>query len=1141
MVKKKIFWKSLRRLIIRTKMRYINLIAVVAIGVSFFVGVTSSAGILARSVSFYNEQNNLKDVTIYSNYGFTKEDLVNIQKQKEVKKAEASYFEDVRVKDETSTRITRIHSYNPQMTINKFQLVKGRMPLKDNEVLAEKGSHILEGFALNSHLKADLKDDSVLKYHDFKVVGLIETPLYLNQLKENSTLKRQDISTYLYIPETAFKSDRYQVVNLLLNDHFSHNQFTDKYQRQVDQVNKKLKNKILQLGVEQGNHIYEQAIEKYHSGEKEYQNKELTLQKEKELAYQKINVATSEIKQKITQIDNAKKEINNAYKSLNEKEKEFIEQRNLANQEITFAKNKIQKQKTDLLKQKDSLINQQDDLLNQIKALKENEEKLISAKFDIDKLLDLEQKINLIEQEKEIWGKESDTCILQDILHIHVEKYGIDSSLQVRHLKQYLNSLQATYQTYILMLNKFTGISAQDKLNDWQKKKEFLAKILNNTKVGLAEIKQGIEKINQGLIQLDNALTTVKENEQLTNQKLAKVDQKLRDAYVVLEHKEKKINLALKKINNAKQELSLQKNDADQKFKDAFLQLKEAKNKLADKLMTIKKLKKGEWIYLDRTNHYASVTFKNTVKQMKAIARIFPVFFILVATLVCLTTMTRLVEEDRSELGTLRALGYKRSHLLFKYSFYSISATWLGLIIGIILGMAVFPAVIYHSWRMMFILPPLRLDIPYIFIMETSLAFLLIMFLATWFAIHVDTKEVPAMLMRPKAPKAVKTILLEKFKLIWNHLSFLHKVTLRNLVRYKKRFMMTLIGIAGCSALMLTGFGIRDSIGSLINLQYHKIIQFDGKIEAKDKLKDLQDSLANTKYFSSMIEVLSYPTKVKANDHEKIVEAYIASDQSLRKLFKLTDMANKKISFGDQGLIVSRGIAKGLKLKEGDMIQVESKKGQVIALAIKHIVNYYTFNGIWLNDQAYQNYFKEDITNNYLFVKAKKNVNITQAEKVAIDNPNVDRIDFSRSLVNNFNQMKNGLNAIVWVLIFSSMVLAFVVLHNLISLNIAERVREIATLKVLGFRKSEISRYILQENILLTIIAALLGLPLGVILNAYIMQTIQVENIIFPIMIHPLSYLYAFLLTFMFSSLVAIFMRKYIYRVKMVESLKSLE
>ena len=533
---------------------------------------------------------------------------------------------------------------------------------------------------------------------------------------------------------------------------------------------------------------------------------------------------------------------------------------------------------------------------------------------------------------------------------------------------------------------------------------------------------------------------------------------------------------------------------------------------------------------------------------MEAISRVFPAFFILVAALVCLTTMTRLVEEQRNEIGTLRALGYTKWQCTLKYLFYAISATLIGIVVGSILGLSSFPLIIYHAWRMMYILPPIRFVVPSGLISLTAMVFIFAMSIATWFACKADTQDVPSQLMRPKAPPMGKKTFLENIPLIWNHLSFTDKVTMRNIFRYKKRFFMTIVGVAGCTALMLIGFGIRDSISNMVDINFKEIIQYDGMVSFEDDaseqvkaeaLKEIQSTDNVTDAHIGFV----YTTKTYDDKVDETASVHVFDQDGINREFNLrTRIGHKPISLTDDGVIINEKLAENLGVQIGGQITIEDEDGNPHQVKVSGITEMYINHFVFMSRQYYKEVFGKEAGSNIIYLSTTGD---DAAQKLLANEistiKGVEGVSLYSGQLDNFNSMVKGLNGIIWVLIISSMLLAFVVLSNLITVNISERQREIATLKVLGFRRAEVKKYIFKENNLLAGIGGIVGIPVGIALHRYIMRTVEMDYLMFGRNIEWISFFYALVLTILFSVIVNRMMTKRLNDIRMVESLKSVE
>ena len=510
--------------------------------------------------------------------------------------------------------------------------------------------------------------------------------------------------------------------------------------------------------------------------------------------------------------------------------------------------------------------------------------------------------------------------------------------------------------------------------------------------------------------------------------------------------------------------------------------------------------------------------------------------------------MTRLVEEQRSEIGTLRALGYTKWQCTSKYLFYAISATLIGIVVGSLLGLSSFPLIIYHAWRMMYILPPIRFVVPSGLISLTAMVFILAMSITTWFACKADTQDVPSQLMRPKAPPMGKKTFLENIPFVWNRLSFTDKVTMRNIFRYKKRFFMTIIGVAGCTALMLIGFGIRDSISNMVDINFKEIIQYDGMVSFEDdaseqvKTEALRE-IQSTENVTDAKVGFVYTTKTYDDKVDETASVHVFDPKEINHEFNLrTRIDHKPISLTDDGVIINEKLAENLGVHVGNKITIEDADGNPHEVNVSGITEMYVNHFVFMSRRYYKEVFGKEAGSNIIYLSTTGD---DAAQKLLANEistmQGVEGISLYSGLLDNFNSMVKGLNGIIWVLIVSSMLLAFVVLSNLITVNISERQREIATLKVLGFRRAEVKKYIFKENNLLAGIGGIVGIPVGIALHRYIMRTVEMNYLMFGRNIEWMSFFYAFVLTILFSVIVNRMMTKRLNDIRMVESLKSVE
>ena len=558
-----------------------------------------------------------------------------------------------------------------------------------------------------------------------------------------------------------------------------------------------------------------------------------------------------------------------------------------------------------------------------------------------------------------------------------------------------------------------------------------------------------------------------------------------------------------------------------------------------------------EWYVLTRESSYSFRDYESSANRMKAIATVFPLFFIIVAGLVCLTTMTRMVEEERGLIGTYKALGYGKATIALKYVIYAFLASLTGAVIGCAAVLRLFPYIIYESWNIIYQMPAIKYASHTILSVVAVASLILVTLIATLYSCYNELSEVPSALMRPKAPKNGKKILLEH-TFIWKHLSFTKKVTMRNIFLYKKRFFMTVIGIAGCGALITAGFGIKDSVQSIIDNQYGQIIHYDNilvfnKNADSDARNNLSDKISSDEYYKSSLMDYAYTAEVKipgsADDYSTEITVVNDTSAYMDYVTFRTRRSKKTIELDDSGVIISEKLAKDLNVKEGDNVLIHDEDNKQATVKVSGVMEMYINNYIFMTSEYYSQVFGYTPDNNRILgilTSDGDDIQSVIGDRYLTDN-NVKSLTFVKANITRFENMIQSLDLVTWVLIISAGMLAFVVLYNLTNVNISERIREIATIKVLGFYDREVGEYVYRENIILTLIGGVFGLLLGMALHAYIMTTIELDGVMFGTKINISSFLISYGITILFSLLINIFMYPSLKKIPMVESLKSVE
>lgn len=550
----------------------------------------------------------------------------------------------------------------------------------------------------------------------------------------------------------------------------------------------------------------------------------------------------------------------------------------------------------------------------------------------------------------------------------------------------------------------------------------------------------------------------------------------------------------------------------------------------------------GAWLVRTRDDSAGYSSYDGNVGKVAALSKIFPVFFFMVALLVALTTMTRLVEENRTQIGTLKALGFSNVEILGEYMFYSLLSSALGCILGFSVGFRLFPKAISSAYAMMFTLPEVTTSVRHDIVLWVAPVTVGSILLATLWACWSEFRACPAKLMQPKAPAAGKRIWLEHLPFIWKRLSFTHKVTCRNLFRYKKRFFMTVIGVAGCSALLVTGFGLRDSINDIVNKQFGEIYLYQMNVLTDGEMlsDDLVNYLDDKEVFDGWLPYSDESGKVMANGKSESANIEVPSDVSdFGSFISLRNRKTKeKLTLSDDGAVLTEKLCETLGVTVGDSVTLQNSDGREAEMKVIGITENYLTSFAYVAPGGYANAFGKSADFRHLLCRVGNAATDAVSEKL-LGFDNVLYVNASQSLKDNFADSIKSIDGVIFVLILSAGLLCMVVLYNLTNVNICERRKELATIRVLGFHPGEVSRYIFRETDALSLIGSAAGLFAGIWLHSFVVRTVEVDQVMFGRSIYPLSFVFALAISLLFTFIVDLIMRKQIRSVDMVEAMKS--
>ena len=803
------------------------------------------------------------------------------------------------------------------------------------------------------------------------------------------------------------------------------------------------------------------------------------------------------------------------------------------------------------------------------KGKKEGEEELKKAK---DKIEDSEKEIKNAENELET-GK---TKAKKEISNAKAEISSSENKLKESE-KEYEEGLEK-YSKGVKEYNsnKSKLESSLDVLNDNLKKlkdlkeeiEKQIALIEDEIKNGNLENEDKLVLLKNQLSDLNSNIKEIESNKNKINNELSSAEKELNKTKKALDSAKKEIDNGYKELEKGKKELSSRESSLNNQFAKVEKEIEDGKKEIVDAKETLEKeekkfneeikdaekeiedakediegIKEGKWYIFDREDDTGFSSFIDSINSMNNIATLFPIIFYLVAILISSTSMSRMVEEERGDIGTLKALGYSNLRIINKYIAYSLLSTVLGGIIGMFIGFILIPTVVWENYSIIYYLPEFYPKLRFSYgILGTVIAVICITG-STVHSAYKELKDEPSSLMRPKSPKMGKKVILEKIPFIWKRLNFSSKTTVRNVFRYKKRALMTIIGISGCTALILAGFGLRDSIKDIAEYQYGRVFEYDLVVSLNKEDEELVNLVKNSDIVESVSLTDSLSGSISAEGIKRDTSIIVVENtEDFKNVANLRDIdSGNIIDLSNEGVLISDKLASLLEIEKGENITLTDSDNNEFEYKVLGIVENYIGHYVYINKDLYESK-ENDFNINTLFIKYKEGNNDNEAfEEMLLDDNSVTSITVVENSLEHVRDLLKSLDLVVMILIVSSALLAFVVLYNLANVNISERVREIATLKVLGFYDKEVDNYINRESIILTCIGIAIGLIAGVFLTGFVISTCETENMRFArnILLH--SYIYSILITSVFSIIVNFATHFVLKKINMVESLKSIE
>lgn len=1193
--------------------RFVSIFFIVALGVAFYSGIRASEPSMRITADQYFDDSELMDLKVMGTMGLTKADIKAIGKVSGIEAVEGGYSKDVLCPVGDNEKV--VHMLSKEKNFNQVSVVEGRLPEKAGECLVDEDFlsytdlkvgdtvtfHSGDGEALTDSLVTDT----------YKIVGIGNSPLYISFGRGSSTIGTGEISGFVVMDKASFDMDVYTEAYVKVSGAEEKTAFTDEYNNLSDAAKEAVSAIEEERCAVRKQEIVDEANEKLADSEKTVNEKSQELEdakkelesgkskaaEELEKAKQQLTDGEAELADAKQQIADGETQLADAKAQLNDKQAQL----DSAEAQYESGKAQLDQKEQELADAEQVYLSNYSKYMPIITAGKEQIPAGKSQIADGKKRLD-EGLAPLNRLKDELAGIEDEISQCDSkIAGLNTQLDGMDSEVYQKYVnipKENRNEEEQAYVEKWENLNKQLDDIKKQKAPLEGKKKGLLVQMnqagfvteadLEAQITSLTKQKADLDAKEKALLQQEQTLAAQEEEllsagrqitdgksqiaaarSQLDSTKSQITDGKAQilSAWALLNEKEDTLNASKAQLASGEQELAdgrskyeqaakeaeEQITDGQAKITDGEKQLTDAKQQIADAKAEIKKIENPKWYVQTREDALTEYQgYGDNADRMRSIGKVFPVLFFLVAALISLTTMTRMVEEQRVQIGTMKALGYGKAAIAGKYIGYALIATLGGSIFGVLAGEKILPFIIIYAYMILYKhLPAILVPYHMSYALQASVIAVACTLIATIASCYKELAAEPAELMRPAAPKQGKRILLERIGIIWKHLNFTWKSTVRNLIRYKKRFFMTIFGIGGCMALMVVGFGLKDCIYEIVSLQYEKVQFYDAATYMSDDISEenrqqLHDYLDQNADIKETIEARMQKTDVKSASGKKTLYLMVPSDnEKIEDFLSFHSRTNKDevYSLKKDEVILTEKMASLLNVKVGDELTIEDEDRGDQTVTVGAICENYMSHYLYLSPEKYEELYGVPAEYNTIIYSAKDGKD-DQIEKIGTKLLSMDgvlNVSYTSSIEGRLDDMLRSLNLVIVVLIVSAGMLAFVVLYNLNNINITERQRELATLKVLGFYDGEVASYVYRENILLTIIGSVVGMVLGNLLHRYIILTVEVEEAMFGRQIHWQSYLYSFLFTVAFSLFVNWVMFYKLKKIDMVESLKSVE
>ena len=1144
--------KNLLQSILKSFGRYIAIVAIIALGSSMFVGLLMTKTDMVATGQKFMDTQNMFDLRLISTYGWAQEQLAAVSQLEGVVDAEGVVYVDAIGRFNTDEEDSVYRLYKIPEKINRLSIQSGRMPEAANEC-------VIEGFNMSDEiLGTQLKildsnsSDTLdaLVYRTYTIVGYVASPLYMDVNRGTTSVGNGSLANCLYLPEEGMNVDYFAEIDVTLAGDYDvySAEFNDMLKAAADEMELF----VIELGQKRFDTLRTDALESYREGRQEYYDG-LT-------EYKKAKAEAME------ELDDAYRQLQEAQQLIVENEQKIADgekQLESGRAAIAAGEAELEAGKAEYAEMKESidlasvegmalLFARRDELLANIAAI-DAEIAEIDAQLGIqdsgnEETAELDEQIATLDGQIEAVN----TTIQAAEYSLQLMKmYPATPQEMITQAESAIDALYAQRDAYEAQRQEL--VDQRNEIlfpDDSGSEYDALLERRNQLISDRSFYESTLQGVNLAIESADSTLASVMEELAAAEAEIIAGEQQLAAAKAQIAQAEKDLEEGKKQLEEGKIELAEGwieyeegKAEAETEFAKAEAKLADARIQLADGLKQITEMDDVDVFVLNRSSNVSYGSLESASDIVQGVSRVLPAFFLLVAALVCITTMTRMIDEERTQIGTLKALGYSNGAIISKYLIYAGSGAVLGCGLGVLAGSMIFPMILWEAYRVMLYIPGgIVLRFNWILCGIVVSAYTAVMLFVTWYCCRKALQEVPAELIRPKAPDAGKKILLE-FLPFWQRISFLNKVTIRNIFRYRQRLAMMMVGIGGCTALLVTGFGLRDSIVNVVDYQFEEVTTYDLQVYFSGAQNEGDQYKFRGEVGNLASDVMFYhqeSIEIESDDQSKEVYLMVAGPEIQN--FVDFHSGDEQLSMpGVNELMLSVGVAEAMGLKVGDTVSMRNADMQRLNVTISGIYENHVDNFAIIVPQTIESQWGYQPDEQMALVKVSEDRDVHTLSALITGMDSVMNVTVSEDLADMVSKMMEALDLVIVVVVFCAGLLAATVLYNLTNINITERIREIATIKVLGFNSSESAAYVFKENLSLTAIGSIFGIGLGYLLLQFVMSQIKIDMVWFKALVMPISYVLSVGLTMLAACIVDFIFYFKLEKINMAEALKSVE